>query len=353
MARYSSILTGIHPLSESLINKIFDFKYGRTSSPDYVKKAFQDDIRNLTKLLKQSAAIAISTGNLGWWDIFRPFSEGLGGLSTDKTSKNLPVTRIPLTNTFYRQPIVTGRIVPNRSILQIAEHPFLDGNILQTPFLPTELKQKAWSLCLPGPFSFSRAAAINEDGDKVYKSIDDLMIDFSEILISELRILSSDGYSHIVFDESFLAWEVIEKDTIALLNDLWNQICSSTSLNIAFHTYNQLPLDILHLLLNSNAWAIGVDCIRNNTQELLSYDINGKSLIAGVVDAQSYFRDAQGELVVENSDELTKLGRSLAESQAKEIILAPTSRLEFVPRTVADLKVQQLGKIILNLLKDR
>ncbi|PWI49271.1 hypothetical protein CEE45_02705 [Candidatus Heimdallarchaeota archaeon B3_Heim] len=353
MTRFSSILTGIHPLSEPLIRKIFDFKYGRTSSPDNVKKAFKDDIINLTKLLTQTSCLAISTGNLGWWDIFRPFSEELGGLSTDKSVKNLPVARIPLTNTFYRQPIVTGRIFSENSILQNAKHPFLDGNILQMPFLPSELKNNAWSICLPGPFSFSRAAAINEDGDKVYKSIDDLMIDFSEILISELKFLSSRGYSHIVFNESFIAWESIGKDTISLLNDLWSQISSSTSLNIAFHTYNQLSSDILHLLLNSNAWAIGVDCLRNNIQELLSYDINGKSLIAGVVDAQSYFRDAQGELVVEKSDELIKLGSELAESQAKEIILAPTSRLEFVPRAVADLKVQQLGKVIVKLLKDR
>jgi methionine synthase II (cobalamin-independent) len=353
VTRFSSILTGIHPLSESLIRKIFDFKYGRTPSPDIVKKAFKDDIKDLTKILLQTSAIAVSTGNLGWWDIFRPFSEELGGLITNKDTKNLPVARIPLTNTFYRQPIITGRLFSDASILKNAKHPFLDGNILQTPFLPSKLKNNAWSICLPGPFSFSRAAAINEDGDKVYKYIDDLMIDFSEILISELKFLSSLGYSHIVVNESFLTWESIERDTIALLNDLWSQISSSTSLNIAFHTYNQLPSDILHLLINSKAWAIGIDCLRNNVQELLSYDINGKSLVAGVVDAQSYFRDTQGELVVENSDELIKLGSELAESQAKEIILAPTSRLEFVPRVVADLKVQQLGKVIPNLLKDQ
>ena len=346
MPQYSSILTGIHPLSEPLIKRIFDFKYGRASSPDHVIEAFEKDIDNLTTLLLQTFPVAVSIGNLGWWDLFRPFSEELQGLTHNGNIGNLPVSRIPLTNTFYRQPIVKGKIAYDGSILQVAKHPFLEGNILQTRFLPAKLKNKGWSLCLPGPFSFSRAVTINSEGQKVYRTRDDLMTDFSQILIEELRFLSSVGFSHIVIDESFIAWEPVNVDSASLTSDLWNQIVAGSSLKTAFHTYHHLSEKKLQLLLDSKAWAIGIDCIRNDPKKLIDYDFNGKTFLAGVIDAQSYLRDSVGELLVENTDELVKLANDLAETQTNDIILAPTSRLEFVPRSVADLKMQQLGKAL-------
>ncbi len=346
MPQYSSILTGIHPLSESLIKKIFDFKYGRASSPNHVKKAFEKDIKDLLALLSQVFPIAISTGNLGWWDLFRPFSEELQGLTHKGNIGNLPVARNPLTNTFYRQPIVKGEISHEGSILQVAKHPFLEGNILQTRFLPDNLKNTGWSLCLPGPFTFSRAATINLEGQKVYKTKDDPMIDFARILKKELNYLSSVGFSHVVIDESSIAWEPVDIDSASLISDLWSQIVTGSPMKIALHTSYHLSDDKLQMLMDSKAWAFGIDCIRNNPHKLVEYDFNGKALIAGVIDAQSYSRDADGKLLVEDIDKLVKLGNDLADTKANSIILAPTSRLEFVPRSVADVKIQKLGKAL-------
>lgn len=346
MTQYSSILTGIHPLSEPLIKTIFDFKYGRTSSPSYVQEAFEKDIRDLIALLLQTFPIAISNGNLGWWDLLRPFSEELQGLIHKNNIGNLPVARNPLTNTFYRQPIINGKIFNKESILQVAKHPFLEGNILQIKFLPNEHDNNGWSLCLPGPFTFSRAVSITPEGSKVYKTKDALMTDFSEILKTELSYLSTIGYSHIVVDESAIVWENVDSDSASLIVDLWNQLISESSLKVILHTYHRLTEDELQLLLNSNAWAIGIDCIRNHPQGLVDHDFNGKNLLAGVVDSQSYLRDSNNKLVVESIAELIKLGNALAETQSDHIILAPTTRLEFVPRSVADLKIQQLGKAL-------
>ncbi|MHA2408474.1 MAG: hypothetical protein ACXACA_08920 [Candidatus Ranarchaeia archaeon] len=346
MPQYSSILTGIHPLSEPLIKRIFDFKYGRVSSPSHVKEAFKKDIGDLVTLLLQAFPIAISTGNLGWWDPLRPFSEELQGLTQKGNIGNLPVARNPLTNTFYRQPTIEGKISSEGSVLQVAKHPFLEGNILQTNFLSNEFKKNGKSLCLPGPFTFSRAVSINPDGLKIYRTRDALMADFSRILIDELRYLSSVGYSHIVIDESSIVWEKVSSDSSSLLTDLWNQIVSESSLKVILHTYQHLTEDKLQLLLDSNAWAIGVDCIRNDPQKLIEQDFNGKKLLAGVVDSQSYLRDTDDELIVEDITDLVKLGKDLAETQSNHIILAPTTRLEFVPRSVADLKIQQLGKAL-------
>jgi methionine synthase II (cobalamin-independent) len=346
LPQYSSILTGIHSLSESLIKKIFDFKYGRASSPVHVKSAFEKDIKDLIVLLSQNFPIAISTGNLGWWDLFRPFSEELQGLTHKGKIGNLPVARNPLTNTFYRQPIVEGKIFSEGPVLHQAKHPFLEGNILQTRLLLEQPNDYNKSLCLPGPFSFSRAVSIDSTGSKVYKTRDALMTDFSEILKDEFRYLSTEGYSHIVMDESSITWEKLDSDSSALLIDLWNQIISDSSLKVVLHTYNRLTDVKLQMLLESNAWAIGIDCIRNSPQELVEHDFNGKILLAGVIDSQSYLRDAENELIVENTTDLVRIGIDLAETQSNHIILAPTTRLEFVPRSVADLKLQHLGKAI-------
>lgn len=352
MSHYGSILTGIHPLSESLIKRIFDFKYGRASSPEHVKQAFESDINDLTALLLQTFPTAISTGNLGWWDLFRPFSQELQGLIHKNNVRNLPVARIPLTNTFYRQPMVEGKVFHEGSILKVAKHPFLNGNILQTRFLPNEYKQKGWSLCLPGPFSFSRAVTINSEGQKVYRTRDDLIIDFSQILKNEFHYLSSEGFSHVIIDEGSITWESVDTDTASLLGDVWNQIVTGSPLKIILHTYHHLSEKKLQLLVDSKAWAIGIDCIRNDPKKLANYDFDGKSLLAGVIDAQSYLRDSDGKLLVEEIDELIKLGNVLAETQAKNVILAPTTRLEFVPRSVADLKLLKLGKA-LEILQER
>ncbi|MFX1518287.1 MAG: hypothetical protein ACFFC6_18485, partial [Promethearchaeota archaeon] len=158
--------------------------------------------------------------------------------------------------------------------------------------------------------------------------------------------LSTEGYSHVIVDESSIAWEKVSNDTCSLLVDLWNDIVSDSSLKVILHTYHRLTEAKLQLLLDSNAWAIGIDCIRNSFQKLMEQDLSGKTLLAGVIDSQTYLRDSDNKLIVENTADLVKLGKDLADTQSNHIILAPTTRLEFVPRSVADLKLQQLGKAL-------
>ncbi|MFX0184856.1 MAG: hypothetical protein ACFE95_17370, partial [Candidatus Hodarchaeota archaeon] len=240
MTQYSSILTGIHPLSEHLIKRIFDLKYGRATSPDHVIKAFEEDITDLISILEQTSSEAVSIGNLGWWDIFRPFTVKFHRLVDHNTVGNLPVTRVPLTNTFYRQPIIDTKISANELILKAVKHPFLEGNILQTRFLPMNLKDKAWSLCLPGPYTFSRAADIDSKAQEIYRNQNELMADFSKILCNELQYLASEGFSHVVIDESYFAWETLDNDTSSLILELWNQISTCSTIKVIIHTHLRL-----------------------------------------------------------------------------------------------------------------
>ncbi|MHA2170592.1 MAG: hypothetical protein ACXAB7_11925 [Candidatus Kariarchaeaceae archaeon] len=346
MSLYNTLITGIHPLSESLIKDIFDYKYGRTTSTDHIKKAFERDIEDLINSQQQIFPIAVSTGNLGWWDIYRPFTEKLEGLNNEVAIGDLPVVRIPLTNTFYRQLIVTGKLFSESPILKIAQHSFLDGNLLQTQFLPKELKNNSWCLCLPGPFSLSRASKISPEAKADYITNDDLINDFTAILVKELQYLSSKGFSHIVIDESAVVWEELDKDLLPIIIDSWNKLVGGSAIKIIIHTHQRLPETVIKLLIESNAWGIGIDFINNDPSILYEYEIKDKSLIAGVVDSQGYYRNLEGEAIVEETLHITELGEKLSLLQAKNIILVPTTRLEFIPRSVANLKLHQLGKAV-------
>jgi len=256
------------------------------------------------------------------------------------------VTRVPLTNTFYRQPIIDTKISANGLILKTARHPFLEGNVLQTKFLPKNLKDNAWSLCLPGPYAFSRAADIDSKGQEIYRNQNELLVDFSKILCNELQYLAAEGFSHVVIDESYFAWESLDNDTTSLILELWNQISTCSTIKVTIHTHQRLTEKKLQLLLESKSWGTGIDFIRNDITKLMNYDIDRKNLVAGAVDAQSYFRGVNGELIVEEVADLVQLGNDLAETEAKSIILSPTSRLEYIPRSVADLKLKRLGEAI-------
>jgi methionine synthase II (cobalamin-independent) len=354
LTQYSTILTGIHPLSESLIKRIFDLKYDRVSSPDHVIQAFEHDISDLIDIQLQTTPEAISIGNLGWWDLFRPFARKLQELKEKDNQANignLPVTRIPLTNTFFRQPIISMKFPSNESVLKTTKHPYLSGNILQTRFLPKHFKNKNWNLCLPGPYTFSRAAKIDSNGKKVYKTPNDLLIEFSDILIEELQYLSSEGFSHVILDEGYFSLDELNSNTTSLILESWNQLASSSSIKIIIHTYHRLSKNNLESLIKSEVWGVGIDFIRNELNKVLNYDFGRKAIIAGVVDSQSYFRGANDNLIIESPKDIIKLGEELADIEAEKIILAPTSRLELIPRSVADIKVKRLGEAVKKLQK--
>jgi methionine synthase II (cobalamin-independent) len=346
------LITGIHPLSESLIKNIFDFKYGRVTSVDLIRKAFKQDIEDLIDIQKQIFPLAVSTGNLGWWDIYRPFTEKVEGLNNQVAIGDLPVVRNPLTNTFFRQLIVTGKLFSDNPILKMAQHNFLEGNLLQTHFLPEKFKQNGWCLCLPGPFSLSRASIISPEAKTDYTTNDDLIIDFTTILVKELQYLSSKGFSHVVIDESAIAYENLNKDLMSIIIDSWNRLVTGSTLKIIIHTHRHLSEMVIDSLIESKAWGIGVDFINNDPSEFTEKEIKNKTLVAGVVDSHGYFRNQEGNAIVEETNDITELCRKLMLLQPQNIILAPTTRLEFIPRSVADLKLDQLGRAVKLLQKN-
>ncbi|MFX0116705.1 MAG: hypothetical protein ACFFB3_19310 [Candidatus Hodarchaeota archaeon] len=351
-------LTGIHPFSEELVQAILGHKYGRTAF-DPVKKEFKADLTNLIKLQQQLEFGLVTTGNLGWWDLFRPFVEHLEGILPFETVSELPVARHPLTNTFYRKATITGKVTATEPILtEKSRDPFLGVPIIFNQYLPPELKKKGWLAILPGPYHFQYASQGSS-------SQTNIISDFADVLISEIRALESLGFSHVLLDESPLTWQQRTRQTphqehLAATQEALQKIAKKSSVIIYVHTFNgkitwQPPTfdkTILDLLLDAKVGGIGIDFLQTKISDISDSSLREIDLIAGVVDATSYTRDSKGESTSGDSEEIIAQAKQLLELEPQRVILAPTTRLEMIPRVAADQKLRTLAKAIQHLRKE-
>jgi methionine synthase II (cobalamin-independent) len=358
MMQVLSCLTGIHPFSEGIIQAIFDYKYGRASL-EPVKREFESDLTALVQLQQQLDFGLATTGNLGWGDLFRPFTEHMEGIRPFKSVSDLPVARYPLTNTFYRQPAIEGQLTSSKAFLtESAKDPFLGEPLALYRFLPPKIKNIGWSMILPGPYYFQYCAA----GDY---SPEECIWDFADVLITEIKSLEDVGFSHILLDESPLTWQQRTHQTpppsqLLATQEALLKIASQCAARIHIHTTNGDVLwrppgfseVILELLLNANVDGIGIDFFQTKVTAITDYSLEQRDLIAGLVDATGYARTLTGESVLEDPEEITAQARQLEQLEPKTLILAPTTRLEMIPRTIADLKLQVLGESLRQLRKE-
>jgi methionine synthase II (cobalamin-independent) len=350
MMRLLSCLTGIHPFSEGTTQAIFDYKYGRASL-EPVGREFESDLTALIKLQQQLGFGLVSMGNLGWGDLFRPFTEHIEGIRLFKSVNDLPVARYPLTNTFYRQPAIEGQLVSSEPFLtESAKDPLLGEPLALHRFLPPELKDIGWFMILPGPYYFQYCAT----GDY---SPEERIQDFAGVLITEIKSLENVGFSHILLDESPLTWQqrthqIPHSSQLFATQEALGNITSKCTARIQVHTANGDILwrppgfsdTILDLLLNANVDGIGIDFFQTKVSAINDYSLGQRDLIAGLVDATGYARTLTGEIVLEDPEAIAAQARQLEQLEPRTLILAPTTRLEMIPRTIADRKLKVLGE---------
>ena len=310
-------LTGIHPFKESTIQTIFDYKYGRSTKLP-LEKSIIKDLKDLTNQLKTWKYL--STGNLGWFDLLRPFSEHLseGLIAVDKAD-DLPVTRNPLTNTFYRQPMVIGKLKITQDVLE-QKHPiYPNGGYLQADLLLAEEKEQKRTQILPGPFYFASMVNYTPEGRQAYPSDESCATAFADILVQEINMLQVKGFNQIVLDESPISWATktgkkLPQSVMDTEIKLLNQIVDQTNAKIISHYHNgsitQIPENgsqtLLDMLLNSKIHGIGIDFINSPLIEVDKQNFNDKSLFAGLIDATGYNRSSNGVAIIDDRKFITK-----------------------------------------------
>ncbi len=145
MTEITSHLHGGFPHSDALVAVARDVARGRRPGSDLLRRR-QVDQAGLEALQREAGLALVSSGMLGWLDLFRPLAAACPGWGTG------PLWRWFATNAFIRIPVVRGTDGLDRDLLTAALD--FDGTAGPAGEVGT----------LPGPHTFSRI--VDADGDR-------------------------------------------------------------------------------------------------------------------------------------------------------------------------------------------
>ena len=318
MAEYLVALTGLHARNEETIQATQDWERKRIDDAS-LGKAFARDCDSLVRLEKKVGTSYVTDGQitLAWQDLFRPISEGFGGVRPG------PMVRWFNTNTFFFAPIVSGEITTDgEAIWKAVEKRFVDHG--------TKLK-----VVVPDPLTFSELAE-----DSHYKNREKLSFAYAEALQDELRSLEKHGVAYVQFSSPSLVARFRQKPVsragLKQLGEAVRTALRGVGLRTGFHTFfgdagPYLP-DLFEEVPTDD---IGIDLTQTSDTSLVP---TTKGIIAGLVDSRTTYLEKLAPLAA-------TVKRVAKRTGSKSITLAPSADLRYIPRTAADQKLELLGKL--------
>jgi len=305
-------LAGVFPRSETLVEATRANVRGRLSR-EQLDAAFDRDYAALVSLQMEADLDPIVDGQLNWQDHFRPFSELFTGIKVGS------LTRWFDNNTFYRQPIISGKIGYRGTSLQR----YFRGDIL-----PAEGRKKA---VLPGPLTFAKLSQ-----NMAYRSLADLVEDLARALKDTTTELSKAGYEYFQFDEPALVFDQIGKEELEAARRGFEICATGTGGEVALKTYFGDVGHIMNALLDFPVDCIGIDLYATSIESLAKYDFD-ISLSCGCVDGRN-------SLVESPNDLKGLLARVRDNVRSEQLVISPNCDLEFLPYSVAEKKVRLLSE---------
>ncbi|MHA2089965.1 MAG: hypothetical protein ACW98K_03825 [Candidatus Kariarchaeaceae archaeon] len=344
MTKIRGAISGTYPFGEELILSIMDFKYGR-SGKDIVKELFHKELLELINLQEQLGVFPIvSTGSFGIEDLIRPFTRSLSALKSYDQLGDLPINRFHYTNTFFRQPSLVQGLPAEGSVILEDIHTLSDGNSYSHEYL----SGKQAKIILPGPVTFSSFIdSANQDQTRA-----DLIEDAGSYLAAEVAKLPSQ-YVEIQFDEPTLVWDRVPRALRPAIVNAYEEITGSAKQKKTIvSTYFESCENIISFLLDLPVSGIGIDFLQTNILSISEQSFEGKVLQAGILDAQNYVPNSDGTLNTSNNSVYSKFIGSLLEFHPKELVITSTTGLEYLPRDIANQRLQQTANII-NLVEEK
>ncbi len=315
MQHYSIELTGTFPRSEALVAATRDFDRKRITASRLVqiRHAQQDEVLSLQKKL---GITPLSDGMLNWQDIFRPFAEICSGIQP------VTLTRFADTNTFFRQPKITGAVR-------------YAGKHVSEYFLGMH-KKGEWKATLPSPFFFARVA-----DDRHYSSVRKLAFSFADSLAHLIIHLKKAGYSSFQLYDPYLGYLGATPGELRLVTDTTNHLIEATHAALGYYVAFTCSKTVAATLLKLPLDAVGVDFFNTDMHALPSF--KGKlALIAGCLDSRTS--------LVEDAKTLAKFLRDVNTTLApREVRATSTVDLQFVPVKIAEQKLLHLRRAIQSL----
>jgi 5-methyltetrahydropteroyltriglutamate--homocysteine methyltransferase len=282
-------------------------------------KATDDDVRDATRQttrrildIQDRAGIDLPVdGSAGWDDAQTYVARGLGGFQIAGLIRYLD------TNTYYRQPEITGAIT-------------WKGPVTVEDFRAAQsMSERPVKALLPGPYSLYRFSK-----DRHYKNEEEALAALGTALAQESAALEEAGARWIHFEEPWLGRAKADEanKVRAALTPLFQGRKAKTTIHVPFAA----PVQVFDVLRDLPWTAIGLDLREApGGWDLLSRVPEGRTVALGLLDARN--------TKLEEVDEVARdIARARSARPDLTYQLSTTASLEYLPADKAELKVTRL-----------
>jgi methionine synthase II (cobalamin-independent) len=337
-------VSGTHPLSEELIHRLLDWKYGRNTKKP-VEERLSQELNTFIDLQENIGFPIISTGSMGLEDLIRPFTRGLKCLKSYQNIGDIPIVRWHYTNTFYRKPTLVERFPEDSNVILKDQHSLLNAS----SYFHEYVKEKESRIILPGPFTFVSLIEVKldeKDTKVLYPSFEELIEDAGRFLAQEIAKLPR-NYREIQFDEPILVWQKIPRNLHDSIIKAYDHIKSRIkNTKTIVNTYFSDVVPVLKLLKKIPVNGFGIDFISTNPIHLTNESFDGKIIQAGLINSKNFVPSSDGILDQSRKRFYSHIIEALMELEPKELIVSSNTGLEYFPKVIADETLKYIANII-------
>lgn len=273
-------------------------------------KVFDEVTRSAIGEIEAAGIDVTNDGQIRWDDLLSPFARTWSGVEPG------PLERFYDNNTYFRQPIIDGRIeTDGRSLVR--DYTFAAG--------VAKSKLKA---AIPGPLTFATLAARDEQ----YHSLEERVLAVADATAKEIKGLKAAGATMIDIEDPAVA---ASPKHIELAREAYGRF-ADPDLALTLVTYF-FPADaVLESLASFPVAAVAIDVRSRETTAFDRLDaFRTQQVVLGVVDARN--------TRLETADEVARYAeRALKLVPQERLVLATTTSLEYLPRDVARAKLAAL-----------
>ena len=273
-------------------------------------KVFDEVTRATIGEIEGAGVDVTNDGQIRWDDLLSPFARAWAGVEPG------PLERFYDNNTYFRQPVIDGRIVTDGRSL-VRDYEFAAG------VAKTKLKA-----AIPGPLTFGTLAA----RDDQYGSLEERVLAIADATAKEIAGLKAAGATMIDIEDPAV---VASPQHIELAREAYGRF-ADPDLALTLVTYFFSADPVLESLASFPVAGIGIDARSRDTTAFDRLDaFRTQNIVVGVVDARN--------TRLETADEVARYAeRALKLVPQERLVLSTTTSLEYLPRDIARAKLTAL-----------
>jgi 5-methyltetrahydropteroyltriglutamate--homocysteine methyltransferase len=287
----------------------------------YLEEAWQDATLLAIRAQERAGLDIISDGEIRRESYSNRFATALDGVDLDNPGEALDRSGHP-----NPVPRVTGKI-RRRHAVMVDDVRFLAANT-----------QRHIKITVPGPFTMAQQAQIEHYGG----SREQAALDYAKAVNAEIRDLFDAGADVVQIDEPYMQARPEEARAygLAALNAALEGVTGRTAVHICFgyaaiiHARPE-GYSFLSELAQCSCRQISIETAQSNLDCSILETLPGKQIILGVIDLS--------DMKIETPEVVAgRIRRALKHVPPENIIVAPDCGMKYLPRHVADGKLQAM-----------